>query len=200
MKKILAFILSITIPCVSFLGCGNSESNVKTTSETSTVDEDSKVTIDEYNENLKDVCLLMLTGAADAEDFGGLIHDVWYNCIYEVQDATTNPYTKAGAYNIFYDDFNDALESLFADEKSIETIAAIKDNQKQVENLMKDLKNPPEELEEAYTELKNYYTAYLTFTNLVISPTGNLQSYTQSFNEADEEVGNSYNLMKIYIE
>ena len=37
----------------------------------------------DYQEKLSDAVSTMLTGAATAERAGGLIHDVWYNAIYE---------------------------------------------------------------------------------------------------------------------
>ena len=45
-----------------------------------------------------------------------------------------------------------------------------------------------------------YYDAYLELTNLAISPTGSLQSYTDDFNEADSNVLKYYNAMDVYIE
>ena len=43
-----------------------------------------------------------------------MIHDVWYNCIFEENDPETNEYTRPNGY--YLDDFNDALANLFSDE------------------------------------------------------------------------------------
>ena len=45
---------------------------------------------------------------------------------------------------------------------------------------MKDLVNPPEEYKEAYEKLQDFYDSYFELTNLVISPTGSLSSYTNA--------------------
>ena len=66
--------------------------------------------------------------------------------------------------------------------------------------MMKDLKNPPEEHQEAYEALKEYYDAYLELTNLATDPTGSLQTFSEAFNAADTEVVNCLNAMELYIE
>ena len=64
---------------------------------------------------------------------------------------------------------------------------------------MKKLQNPPEEYEEAYQAIKEFYDAYLDLTTLAISPSGNLQTYSNNFNDADTETLNCYTAMKMYI-
>lgn len=150
--------------------------------------------IENYSLNLQLASATMLDGAADAEKAGGLIGSVWHNSIYGKSDPETDKYT-AGA-----SDFNEAIGALFDDETFQTKITAIEENQKNVKELMKGLKNPPEEYEEAYSAIKEYYDVYLKFTNLVINPTGSLQTYTDEFNEADAEVLNCYNAMAIYNE
>lgn len=58
--------------------------------------------------------------------------------------------------------------------------------------------NPPAEFKDAYNALIKLYDAYNKFTNLVINPTGNLQTFSNNFNEADREVTNCYSAMKLY--
>ena len=89
---------------------------------------------------------------------------------------------------------------MFSDEEFQDKIASIKSNQDTVKELMQELTNPPAEYEEAYNTLKDYYDAYLELTNLAISPSGSLQSYTDDFNEADSNVLKYYNAMDVYIE
>ena len=151
-----------------------------------------------YAKNLDLVTYGMLTGAADAETAGNLIHAVWYNSIYQESDPTTNQYTKR-SFGGYYDDFNDALANLFSDSSFISQIDAIKSNQAVVNGLMKQLVNPPEEYKEAYTVLKDYYNAYYELTTLVISPTGSLQTFTDDFNNADSEVLKYYKSMDLYL-
>jgi len=65
---------------------------------------------------------------------------------------------------------------------------------------MKKLKNPPEEYKDAYETISELYDAYISLTNLVTNPTGNLQTYSQNFSEADNEVLNCFNSLKMYLE
>ncbi len=153
---------------------------------------------EDYAANLELVSFTMITGAAEAEEAGGLIHDVWYNTIYEESDTDTDKYTK-GTYG-FNDDFNTSLQNLFSDVNFQSTISSIETNQETVKGLMKKLINPPEEYNQAYNALKDYYDSYIELTNLVINPTGSLQTFTNNFNNADSAVAKYYEAMKIYIE
>ncbi|MDY6072291.1 MAG: zinc ribbon domain-containing protein [Bacilli bacterium] len=151
-----------------------------------------------YKKDLDTVIVKMLDGGVIAEECGNLTKKVWYNTIYEENDYTTNKYTK-DSYGYFYDDFNTSLNILFNSSDFKEKIESIKSNQEEVANLMKKLKNPPSEWEEAYDDLKDYYDSYLELTNLAISPTGSLTTFSSKFNDADNKMSNSYSKMKNYI-
>lgn len=154
----------------------------------------------EYAVNLETATFSMLSGAAKAETAGNLIKSVWYNCIYEESSVQTDKFTKENSgYGAFYDDFNDALVNLFCDEDFRGSISEIEDNQEFVADMMKDMKNPPEEHKEAYETLKDLYDEYLELTNLVTNPSGNLQSFSTSFNTADSDFMNCYRSMQLYI-
>ena len=151
-----------------------------------------------YAANMEMISYTMLMGAIDAEDAGNIIKQVWYNAIYEERDSATDKYTRPSGY--WVDDFNEALGNLFSDKTFTSQIADIEENQDTVAALMKQLKNPPEEHEEAYDAIKEYYDAYIELTNLAVNPTGSLQTFSNSFNEADTNVLNCYNAVKLYIE
>lgn len=153
---------------------------------------------EDYATNLELASYSMLDGAFDAENAGNLIHSVWYNTIFDISDSETDQYTKTNG--VSNNDFNDSLQALFSDSSFQATISSIKSNQETTKSLIKELTNPPEEYAEAYSTLKDYYDAYLELTNLVINPTGSLQSFTSDFNSADSEVSKCYEAMKIYIE
>ena len=65
---------------------------------------------------------------------------------------------------------------------------------------MKKLKKSPKIYEEAYSVLKSYYDNYKKMTNLVISPTGSLQTYSEDFNTYDTDTVNAYETMKLYLD
>lgn len=153
---------------------------------------------EQYYNNMRVVTYTMLEGAADAENAGNLIRSVWYNTIYEKSDSNTDKYTMQNG--TFVDDFNDALSNLFSDSTFIENISKIEDNQSQVTALMKELRNPPKEYEEAYSVLKTYYDNYLKMTKMAINPTGSLQSFSEDFNAADTDTVNLYEKMEFYFD
>ena len=152
----------------------------------------------EYYSNMETVSYSMLDGAAKAETAGNLIKSVWYNAIYEVRDAETDKYTMKNGK--FVDDFNDALSNLFADENFMNSLSEIELNQSNVTDLMKKLRNPPKQYEEAYSALKSYYDNYLQMTKLVINPTGSLQTFSEDFNTYDTDTVNAYEKMKLYLD
>ena len=69
-----------------------------------------------------------------------------------------------------------------------------------VNSLLKKLKNPPQEYKESYDKMKEFYDAYITLSNLATNPSGNLQTYSNSFSEADTKVLNCYKAMQVYLE
>lgn len=151
-----------------------------------------------YKANLKTAVYTMLEGAAKAETASGLIHDVWSNAIYEKSDSKTDKYTKENGY--FVDDFNTALYKLMFDPGFSDDIEKIKNNQEQVQRMMKDLKNPPPEHKDAYDALKKFYDSYIELVGCAVNPSGNLSSYTSTYNEAANNTMNNYKAMSLYIE
>ncbi len=142
----------------------------------------------------------MIEGTTSAEEAGKLIHDVWYNTIFEEFDSLTDEFTMDSDGYKFYDDFNEALSNLFNDYSFSKKLDSIKENLVSVNSMMKELTNPPKKYQEAYIILKDFYDAYLELTNLVLNPTGSLQIFTDDFNEADSKVANALKKISIYIE
>lgn len=162
--------------------------------------------VQNYGVNLKDTVDVMLSGAADAETCGNLIIKVWNNSIFEENDSETDKYTVKSrspnwiGYTYDFYDFNTALSNLFGDDDFSSAINEIAENQETVSAMMKDLQNPPEEWEDAYSDLQDFYDAYLTLTNMAINPTGSLQTFSSGFHEADTETVNCYNKMQTYFD
>ena len=140
-----------------------------------------------YSVNIRDAYIEMATGASDAEAAGGLIHSVWYNSIFQIDDAETNKFTRqSDGTGSFYNDFNDALNLLMEDRSFQLDMLALTENQARVTQLMKELSDPPEKYREQYYDLKNLYGSYNELVLLVLNPTGTLNSFTDDFNEADK--------------
>ena len=144
----------------------------------------------EYKENYINTVDEMYNGAAEAEKLCVLIHDVWYNTIFEVDDYNTNQYTKSSWG--FNDDFNTSLNALMSSSEYISALEKLNTNQKTVMDMMSRLKNPPDEYKQAYSTINSFYTEYLNLVNLAISPSGNLTSYTDDYREADDNTAKTY--------
>lgn len=173
---------------------------VKYTQEKKAIEEAVKQKED-YQSTLELASLMMLQGASDAETCGNLVRKVWSNCIYKERDVETDKYTcDSRGSGWFYDDFNDALMALYDDSSFQEKINGIKSGQETVATMMKDLKNPPDEMADAYEDIQNFYMSYLTLTEMVVNPTGSLSSFSSDFSDADTDVSNAYSRMKLYLE
>lgn len=154
--------------------------------------------VKELSEQLSTITYKMLSGAAQSEDCGNKIKKVWSNTIWEDDDPETDKYTKKNG--VFNDDINDSLSILFTDPDFIKITDGVEQNQTEVNKLMKDMKNPPKEWEDAYTDLKDYYDDYLTLTNLCTNPSGSLTTYSSTFSNADTDTFNGYAKMKSYLD
>ena len=186
---LIAVIAVVAIVAAILLGIAIHKSNLE---------KESARLSEQYADTLETDYYSMLLGAIEAEDAGNLIKSVWYNAIYEERDSKTDKFTRPNGY--FVDDFNTALANLFRDSDFNETISSIESNQDLVSGLMKDLKNPPEEFDEAYDAIKELYNAYTALTNLATDPSGSLTTFSQNFNAADSEFANCYDAMKLYID
>lgn len=138
----------------------------------------------QYIDNLSSVRMLMLAGAIDAEELCNLTKSVWYNTIFEESDSATDKYTKS-SYGLFHSDFDTSISNLYADASTKETVSDIQENQSLVDDLMKDLQNPTEEFAACYETLDSLYDVYKTLTNLAVSPTGSLNTFSETFRDAD---------------
>ena len=153
----------------------------------------------EYAVNLQTITKTMLDSADEAESCGNLIKSVWYNAIYNKNDASTDKYTVKDEH-FFVSDFNDALHKLFSDLTFSSRVDKISEQQDTVNALMKKLKNPPEKYKEAYEKMSKLYDSYIKLTNMVTDPNGSLQTYSDTFNETDTEVLNNYKALGVYLE
>ena len=167
-KKILAGVIAtIVILAISVAIFGIIKSN------------NEKKTFNAYIDNLNLAKETMIEGGSDAESLLNLIAQVWYNSIWEISDPDTNKYAKSEGRG-FNDDFNTSLMALMFDATTQYTISTIENNQVLVETIMKDLQNPPDDLDKCYDTVTELYSIYKSLTNLAVNPSGSLQSFTES--------------------
>ena len=150
-----------------------------------------------YKRKLSSAVETMFYSTFTAENTCSLIHEVWYNSIHKKRSNKTDKYTTG--YGIFYDDFNIALQKLMSSSEFTSKINSIKGSQKNTEEAMKSLKNPPEEFKSAYSLLLNLYEAYTEFNDLAINPKGTLVSYTASYNNVSASFLKYHKMIQIYL-
>ena len=157
---------------------------------------------EEYIENLNTLRMDMLTTGAKAEELANLIHSVWYNTIYEESDESTNKYCiKSSKYKStksyysdddFNSDFNTSLSALFLDSSYIDDAATVQTGVDSITELFGKMQNPPEDLSGCYTVLGDMYDAFMDLAGCATNPSGNLSSYTSTFNDADNDFIDCY--------
>lgn len=150
-----------------------------------------------YVNNLESASDLMLDGAAEAEDLTGLTSRVWSDAIYEESDDTTRKYVRPTG--VYVDDFNTALMLLYTDDPTEEQVSEIESGQEKVEQIMRELQNPPEGLEECYSTVGELYDAYVVLTGLAVNPTGSLTTFNSSVNSAVSDFSTAYKKLESQI-
>nr|WP_297770687.1 hypothetical protein [uncultured Butyrivibrio sp.] len=152
-----------------------------------------------YKEKVELCAYHMYDGAADAEDTCNTICSVWYNSIWQEEDSETDKYTK-DSNGFFYDDFNDALDKLYEDETFLETLRGINSNLEKTNEYMRDLQNPPKGCEQLHKAFMDFYNEYYTLVNLALDPSGNYNSYSSDFSDADKKSADNYDKLMVFLE
>ena len=151
----------------------------------------------EYIASLESFMRTSLDGAAEAENVCGLTYKVWYDTIYEEYRSETYEYTHTnGDYN---EDFNDSLVALYSSSDMIVSVASIKVNQEEVDQLYKSLQNPTEEFASCFAAVEGMYTAYCKLTNLAVSPSGSLRTYSEDYSDYDDSYLEYYKKLELLI-
>lgn len=151
----------------------------------------------QYQEDYNALVADMLDDAVLAENLGNLIIKVWGNAILSKADEETDKYTKQNGK--FVSDFNDALGNLWSDKEFNEQVSALSDNQKDIKDRMKNMLNPPEGFENAFSALEAMYNSYISFSNIVLRCEGSLNSFSEDFSSADESLSQMFTAAELYV-
>ena len=151
-----------------------------------------------YKKALASAVSSIYASGLQAESCCSLIHDVWSNTIFNKDSYTTDKYTKTAG--VFNDDFNTSLLMLFLDTDFTRKTDSIKSSQTKIEEKIKALQSPSEENKAAHDALMNLYDAYIELSNMAINPSGNLNSYTTNYNDADAAFAKYYKAIQIYVD
>lgn len=142
---------------------------------------------DEYVSNINKVYMYMMGGAVTSETACNLTSGVWHDAIFGGWDDETSPYQAS--------DFNDALKKLYESEKYQGYVSGIEDGNDKIDDIMRDLTDPPSDCESAYETLQDLYPEYQSFASLATDPSGSYTTYTQKFEEADSTVSSKIQLL-----
>lgn len=153
--------------------------------------------ISDYQTEYNSIVVDMLKSAATAEENAGLLISVWQNAIFNKQDSATDQYTMENGE--FVSDFNEAIDRLYQDQDYAAKQEQLSTEMWNIKNRMKEMTNPPEGFEDAYGALKEMYDSYLEFVNLVISPRGSFNDYSEAYNNADTDLLKKYNNAELYV-
>ncbi len=192
MKSAIVILLALLM-VLSLAACGGGKAAAEAAA---------KNAAEQYMADFKLASETMLSGAATAETWGNLTHDVWYDAINKEDHPSTEKYVLEHRSNgsTWRRDFNDALGQLFSDLDYMLAMKSLEDNQESVLGLMKKLTSPPDEYKTAYTAITDLYNSYTEFTDLVINPSGSLSSFTSSYNDAHTNLLKYYKAVQIYID
>ncbi len=180
-KKKLIIVAICVIAVVLFVNYLNKLANVKV-----------------YAENMDTVMEEMYASAIIAEEVIDLTHKVWSNSIYEKYDPDTDAYTlTSGGW--FKDDFNDALTSMMSDMTILGKVAKVAEAQENIMLKMKQLQNPPKEYEKIYDAMLDLHSKYQSLTDLAVSPSGSLSTYTESKSKKIDEFIQLYKKVKVQL-
>ena len=94
---------------------------------------------------------------------------------------------------------NNTLNNLLLNTDYNTKVSLIKNNQNEVNNLMKKINNPLDIFEDEMDVLEDYYDEYLEFSNLVINPRVNSVMFNRNFDEEYNDVMSEYNKLMRYI-
>ena len=178
MKKLLFFVL-----CVIFLfsafGCGNK--------------------VDAYNQTLYEFNLTALASGIIAEDTGNMVKSIWYDTIYKEKNADTEAYVFSQD-GIPYDDFNISLGLYFSTDEYKIAVSSMEESLVKIDEQFRELKDPPKDCVDGYDIAKEVYESCESLLNITKSPTGSLQSFSDSFSEADTKLVYAYEKLNRYFD
>lgn len=144
-----------------------------------------------YVDNLNKVYSEMLSGASESEKMGGEVHDIWYSAIWKDDETWDSNIEKYHS-----DDFNAALKKYFNDTETLKKEVSIASHTSAIDEAMKEMQDPPEDLKNACDAMNDAYKEYKTLSELATNPTGNLTTYTSQFNQADTNVASELSAFK----
>ena len=152
-----------------------------------------------YGINLHNAVYYSMESAEHLDNVGILFINVWNNSIYQIQDEETDKFTRTNnGAGQFYSDFDDALDLVILDKDYQAELSQAKEDKNSAVDCMGKLTNPPKRYEEAYRDMKAFYTDFMSFYNVVGNPNGSLEDYSDKYVEARDKLLQSYYSVSMY--
>ena len=192
---VIALLIAILVTAVAVVGYiaynNYKEQKVRSSADTAETSEQAA-----YEDDLVYLCYAVINGASKAEEAGNMTLTVWYNAENEEEDEATDSFTRPDGTFL---EAVAALANLSADETYQSLIADIRESRDSVTAYMARLNDPPEGYQNKYSAAKDCYDAYMAFTDVVLNPTGDLQSFADTFDAADTNVNNTWEALQLFI-
>ena len=157
-----------------------------------------KKTNEEYLSNLRELQSFSFLGAVQAEKLCNNTYDVWNNYINSKKSSSTDKYTL-GKYGVFVSSVEDAISNLYKDKPAEQAINIMNHNTAEVNKIIAKIQNPPDEYRDYYEIACNLYDNYIKYTNLALSPSGNIIEYKKNIDQLSAEYLTQYNKLDRFI-
>ena len=138
-------------------------------------------TIYNYRIDLHNAIYYSAESAGKTEDAGILLISVWNNAYYRLEDEKTDKYTLDE--NGRFLDYQDARAAAIDSKEYSSAMKKAEENLQEAMSLMGNLTNPPKQYEEAYQQVKKFYTDCWEFYDFILHPTGDIEEYYKQFDE-----------------
>lgn len=143
-----------------------------------------------YKDNLVSTANNLSKGEFICEYMNSQIEDAWHNAVYRNYDR----------YNQGNYDINHTISAFFSDSDNANNINGLKYTLKpEIDNLMKELINPPNEYKDEYEALLDVYGVFTQSFELTTNPSGSYKTYTAKIDELKSDFASRYGVLKALI-
>lgn len=165
----------------------------------------------EYRENVQDVSKQIIDNSNDIETLLGYYSVIWNFSIENsnpipvefmanftgIDEATVREHFEINAAGNVTNDFSSNVNSLKSYYQSIGDIGQIEGVSDEIQNKVSELNDPPSEYEKVYEELLNLYDLSEEYKEMLINPTGSLQSFNEETNRLSSEITSKYKRIEV---
>ncbi|MCT1904101.1 hypothetical protein [Oceanobacillus sojae] len=156
----------------------------------------------EYRDSIEDVSEQIIDNSADVETLLGYYTVIWKFSIENsnpipvsdmanftgMDEDTVREHFEINVAGNVTNDFTSNVNSLKSYYESIGDIGQIEEVADEIKGKISDLNDPPKDYEKVYEELLILYDLSEEFKEMLINPSGNLQTFSQNINDLSGEI------------